>query len=547
MASVSSLDSHGKQNHWPIRGIVYMKNRQINRRQLLELGAAATLGAIVNKIDHPTTHAAIDVSNSRAGEPVPLSGLAAEYDRYDGLGLAGLVAKRQVTALELLTAVRERLEAINPKLNAVAHLFFDKAEAQIKQGLPSGPFKGVPFVLKDLGQQLAGTITSYGSRAFKDNTPDFDSTLVTRYKQAGLVIFAKTTSPELGLTTTTESVLFGKTRNPWNLERTSGGSSGGSSALVASRVVPMAHGSDGGGSIRIPASCCGLFGLKPTRGRVPMGPSQFESWNGCSHHHALTISVRDSAALLDATAGAELGSPYFSPPPARPFSKEVGADPGKLRIALAVPTPTGTPLDPECKKAALEAAKLCESLGHKIEEGQPPIADAWMRGAFLTVLRVSIARVLDDAATALGREVTDKDVEPVTWATAQAGRAVGSVAYSRAIATLHQVGLAMAKFQQSYDVILSPTLAKPPVPLGVLSLSPDTIAQYGKDVTEFGPYTALYNVTGQPSMSVPLHWSGDGLPIGVMFSGRFGDDATLLRLAAQLERAKPWAAMRPKA
>jgi len=308
----------------------------------------------------------------------------------------------------------------------------------------------------------------------------------------------------------------------------------------------MAHGSDGGGSIRIPASCCGLFGLKPTRGRVPMGPSQFESWNGCSHHHALTISVRDSAALLDATGGVELGSPYFSPPPARPFLKEVGADPGKLRIALALPTPAGTPLDPECKRAAMEAAKLCESLGHRVEEAQPPIEDAWMRGAFLTVLRVSLARVLDDGAKALGRPVTEKDVEPVTWLLAQAGRGVTSVDYSRAIATMHQVGLAMAKFQQTYDVILSPTLAKPPVPLGVLSLSPENIAAYTKDVTEFGPYTAIYNVTGQPSMSVPLHWSGEGLPIGVMFSARFGDDAMLFRLAGQLEKSKPWAEKRPR-
>ncbi|HEY3137389.1 MAG TPA: amidase [Blastocatellia bacterium] len=479
-------------------------------------------------------------------EPVRLSGLAAEYDQYDGLGLAALVAKREVTPLELLNAVRQRLEATNPKINAVAQVFFDKAEAQIKQGLPYGPFKGVPFALKDLGQQLAGTKTTYGSRAFKDNVPDFDSTLVARYKQAGLVIFAKSTTPELGLTTTTESVMFGLTRNPWDLERTSGGSSGGSSALVASRVIPMAHGSDGGGSIRIPASCCGLFGLKPTRGRVPLGPTQFEGWNGCSHHHALTISVRDSAALLDATAGEELGSPYFSPPPARPFLNEIGADPGTLRIALAVATPAGTPLDPECKKAAIEAAKLCESLGHKIVEAQPPIDDRWMREAFLTVLRVSTARTLDDAAKTLGRPVTEKDVEPVTWVIAQAGRAVTSVAYSRAIATMHQVGLAMAKFQKGYDVILSPTLAKQPVPLGVLSLSPASIAAYTKDVTEFGPYTALYNVTGQPSMSVPLHWSGEGLPIGVMFSGRFGDEATLLRLAAQLEKAKPWAKKRPK-
>ncbi|HMZ22517.1 MAG TPA: amidase [Blastocatellia bacterium] len=472
--------------------------------------------------------------------------MAAEYDKYDALGLAELVAKRQVTPLELLDAVRQRVETLNPKLNAFCHLFFDKAEAQIKQGLPAGPFRGVPFALKDLGQYLAGTITSSGSRVWKNAVAEADSTLVERYKQAGLVIFGKTNSPELGLTTTTESALYGKTRNPWNPERTSGGSSGGSSASVAARILPAAHASDGGGSIRIPASCCGLFGLKPTRGRVPMGPAQFEGWNGCSHHHVITISVRDSAALLDATAGAEPGSPFFSPPPARPFLKELRVDPGKLRIALVAEPYGGTPLDPECRKAATEAAKLCESLGHKVEEVKLPINNAAMREAFLNVIVVSLARTLEDAGKTLGRAVTENDVEPVTWAMMQQGKALSSVAYSRAIATMHQVGLTMAKFMQNYDVILSPTLAKPPVPLGVLSLSPESSAAFIKEVTEFGPHTALYNVTGQPSMSVPLHWSEDGLPVGVMFSGRFGEDSLLLRLAAQLEKARPWRERKPK-
>ncbi len=474
-----------------------------------------------------------------------LSGLAAEYDRYDALGLASLIAKKQITPLELLAAVRQRLEAINPKINAVCHIFFDKAEEQIKRGLPAGPLAGVPFALKDLGQYLRGTITSAGSRVWKDSVAEFDSTTVARYKQAGLVIFGKTTSPELGLTTTTESVLYGKTRNPWNLERTSGGSSGGSAAAVASRILPAAHASDGGGSIRIPASCCGLFGLKPTRGRVPMGPTQFEGWNGFSCHHAVTMSVRDSAALLDATAGAEIGSPFFSPLPPQQFLRETRVDPGKLRIALVTDTPGGTPLDPECKKAAVDAAKLCESLGHVVDEKKLGIDNAQMREAFLTVMNVSIARTLDDAARTLGRAVTEKDVETVTWATSQQGRRTDVIAYSRAIATAHQIGLALAKFQVSYDVILSPTLAKPPVPLGLLGLSPENMQQWGKDISEFGPYTALYNVTGQPSMSVPLHWTPEGLPVGVMFSARFGDEATLFRLAAQLEKAKPWAGRKP--
>jgi amidase/6-aminohexanoate-cyclic-dimer hydrolase len=505
----------------------------INRREMLKQGTAAGFGVAASLL-------------SSSGEAMTFTGLAAEYDKYDALGLAELIAKKQITPSELLGAVRQRVETINPKLNAFCYLFFDKAEEQIKRGLGNGPFRGVPFALKDLGQYLAGTITSVGSRIWKDSVADYDSTLVTRYKQAGLVIFGKTASPELGLTTTTESVLFGQTRNPWNLERTSGGSSGGSSAAVASRVLPMAHASDGGGSIRIPASCCGLFGLKPTRGRVPMGPAQFEGWNGLSAHHAVTVSVRDSAALLDISAGAELGSPYFSPPPPRPFLKEVGAAPGKLRIALILDSPAGTTVDPECAKAVTEAAKLCESLGHKVEEPKWPMDTRVMREAFLTIINVSVARVLDDAAKTLGRPVTDKDVETVTWTMAQQGRNISSIAYSRAIATSHQIGLAMAKFQQNFDVILNPTLGKPPVPLGVLSLSPPNMQTFTKEITEFGPYTSVYNVTGQPSMSVPLHWSPDGLPIGVMFSARFGDEATLFRLASQLEKAKPWAGRRPK-
>ncbi|MGE0126815.1 MAG: amidase [Blastocatellales bacterium] len=469
-----------------------------------------------------------------------------EYDKYDALGLAELIAKKQITSAELLNAVRQRVEATNAKLNAFCYLFFDKAEEQIKNGLGDGPFRGVPFALKDLGQYLTGTITSAGSRVWKDQVANYDSTLVSRYKQAGLVIFGKTASPELGLTTTTESVLYGQTRNPWNLERTSGGSSGGASSAVAARILPMAHASDGGGSIRIPASCCGLFGVKPTRGRVPMGPAQFEGWNGLSAHHAVTVSVRDSAALLDVSSGSELGSPYYPPHQQRPFLKEVDVDPGKLRIALIMDSPAGTPVDPECVKAATEAAKLCESLGHKVEEVKWPMDTAMMRGAFLAIINVSVARVVDDAANTLGRAVADKDVEPVTWAMAQQGRNVSSIAYSRAIATIHQVGLTMAKFQQTYDVILNPTLGKPPVPLGLLSLSPKDMQTFTKEITEFSPFTSVFNVTGQPSMSVPLHWTPDGLPVGVMFSARFGDEATLFRLASQLEKAKPWAGRRPK-
>ncbi len=506
----------------------------MKRREWLK--RSVTAGAIMMMKNFPETEGAAATL---------LKGLAAEYDKFDGLGLAELVAKRQVSPLELLDAVQEKVIALNPKLNAVCTLFFDKAQEQIKQGLPNGIFRGVPFLLKDLGQYLAGTVTSAGSQIFKNTVASHDSTLVTRYKQAGLVIFGKTATPEFGLTTTTESALFGKTRNPWNLERTSGGSSGGASAAVAARIVPMAHASDGGGSIRVPASCCGLFGFKPTRARVPMGPTQFEGWNGLSCHHAITLSVRDSAALLDVSAGVELGSPYSAPPPTRPFLKEVGANPGRRRIALVLAPTSGVAVDAECKLAATEAAKLCQSLGHTVEEAALPIDRAMLSESFANVLVVSIARTLDDAEKTIGHAVTEKDVEPVTWATAQAGKSMNSVVYSRALANLHQIGLAMAKFQQTYDVILSPTLAKPPVKLGLLSLSPSEGQNYVKEVTEFSPFTALYNVTGQPSMSVPLHWSAEGLPIGVMFSARFGDEATLFRLAAQLEKARSWAGRKP--
>jgi amidase/6-aminohexanoate-cyclic-dimer hydrolase len=468
-----------------------------------------------------------------------------EYDSYDALGLAELIAQKQVTPLELLDAVRQRVAAINPKINAFSQIFFDKAEASIEEGLPNGPFSGVPFALKDLGLRLRGTITSAGGRLWKGAIADYDCTLVSRYKRAGLVIFGKTTTSELGLTATTESVLFGETHNPWDLALTSGGSSGGSAAAVAARILPAAHASDGAGSIRTPASCCGLFGLKPTRGRVPMGPEQFEDWNGFSTHHVVTISVRDCAALLDATTGAELGSPFFSPQPPQPFLNETLIAPKQLRIALIIDPPGGTPLEPECKKAAVAAAKLCESLGHRVEEQKLPIEHEVFFEAILNIIKVSTARTLADAARSLGREVTEEDVEYVTWVMSHQGRNVDAITYSRAILTAHQIGLEMARFQENYDLILSPTLAKPPVPLGVLSLSPANIRDFIREITEFSPYSALYNVTGQPSMSAPLHWTPDGLPVGVMFSGRFGDEATLLRLAAQLEQANPWAGRKP--
>jgi amidase len=468
-----------------------------------------------------------------------------QYIAYDGVGLAELVAKGDILPRELLEAAVTRLEATNTKVNCIAARLYDHGRKQISDGLPKGPFTGVPFLLKDLSVNLSGAVTAAGSQFFQDDMQASDSTLVKRYKAAGLVIFGKTTTPELGLTGTTESVPNGQTKNPWNLERTVGGSSGGAGAAVAASIVPMANASDGAGSIRTPASCCGLFGLKPTRARVPTGPLRMEGWNGLSTVHAITRSVRDSAALLDISAGSDVGDPYAAAPPQRPYAKEVGADPGKLRIALMLSPTSGSPVDAECIKAAREAAKLCESMGHIVEEKQPPIDHAAVNAGTFATLCVSTTAVLDARAARLGRAVTENDVEPVTWYFYQEGKKVTGLAYAAARAAFDQAGRVMAEFQQTYDVVLSPTLSKPPVNLGLLSLSPRSFDDYVREVTTFGPFTALANICGQPSMSVPLHWSTENLPIGVMFAGRIGDEATLFRLAGQLETAQPWYNRRP--
>jgi amidase/6-aminohexanoate-cyclic-dimer hydrolase len=468
-----------------------------------------------------------------------------QYQAYDALGLAEFVAKGDVTPGELLEAAIARLEAVNPRVNCIAAKLYDHGRKQIADGLAKGPFTGVPFLLKDLSVALAGAVTGAGSAFFADDLAPGDSTVVARYKRAGLVIFGKTTTPELGLTGTTESVPHGPTRNPWNLELTVGGSSGGAGAAVATGIVAMANASDGAGSIRTPASCCGVFGLKPSRARVPLGPYRLEGWNGLGTVHAVTRSVRDNAALLDASAGADIGDPYGAPAPVRPYVQEVGADPGKLRIALMLKPTSGTAVSAECLAAAREAAKLCESLGHVVEEAQPPIDHAAVNAGMLATLSVATAQQLDARAARAGRAVTAADVEPVTWYFYQEGKKTSGLAYADARAAFDQAGRVMAEFQQTYDVILSPTLAKPPVKLGLLSLSPANFDDYVKEVSTFGPFTALANICGQPAMSAPLHWSADGLPIGVMFAGRFGDEATLFRLAGQLETARPWFNRRP--
>ncbi len=467
------------------------------------------------------------------------------YSQCDGLGLAELVRRKDASPEELLDWAIANAATINPQLNCIAHTHYDEARAQIGAGLSPGLFHGVPFIVKDLGIDLAGTITSAGSRAFSDRRATCDSELASRYKRAGLVIFAKSTSPELGLTYTTESKAFGATRNPWNLQRSAGGSSGGAAAAVAGGIVPMAHASDGGGSIRVPASCTGLFGLKPSRGRMPSGPPVTERWLGLATSHAVTRSVRDSAALLDATWGIESGSRYSAPPPEESFLAEMNRPPRKLRIALMLKTWSGSPVDPECQAAARAAAHLCESLGHHVDEASPAIDAAALNRGFATVIATSVAQALRDRGSERGMPVSAEEIEIVTRICAEQGHKATALMLADANVAFQIAAACMANFLARYDLLLTPTLAKLPAPLGILGLSPADLGLYAQELASYSPFTALANMTGQPAMSVPLHWSADGLPVGTMFTARYGEEAMLLRLAAQLETAQPWMAKRP--
>ncbi len=468
-----------------------------------------------------------------------------EYERYDGLGLAALVRQREVSEGEVLAAAIERIERRNPAVNAVIHTMFDGAKAAITAGLSAGPFAGVPYLLKDLGVYNAGTPTTGGSRLFKDFVADHDSEIVTRLKRAGLVILGKTNTSEFGLSTSVEPVLYGATRNPWNLGYSAGGSSGGAAAAVAAGMLPMAHATDGGGSIRIPASCCGLFGLKPTRARTPMGPDLGEGWNGASVAHAVTRSVRDSAALLDATAGPDVGAPSWAPPPRRPFLQEVGADPGRLRIALATKPWNGHAVDPECVAAVSAAARLCESLGHHVVEASPAIDEEARSHAAYVIAASHTRAVLELRGKALGREPRPEDVETHTWSAAEFGRQVSGSDYAKAIRVMHQTGRVIGRFFTQHDMLLTPTMCQPPHKLGVLAMTGTDPKTYLDAILGTIAFTQPFNTAGTPAMSVPLHWSRDGLPVGVQFAAGFGEEAALFRLAAQLEAAQPWAERRP--
>ncbi|HYB44241.1 MAG TPA: amidase, partial [Candidatus Methylomirabilis sp.] len=443
---------------------------------------------------------------------------AHEFMSHDGLGLAALVRTGVVSAAELLDAAIAQVEAQNAEINAVISRLYDQARAAIAAGLPAGPFTGVPYLLKDLGAHYAGAVTSFGSTLFKDFVVDHDSEITARLKRAGLVIFGKTNTPELGLASSTEPRHFGPTRNPWRLDHSAGGSSGGSAAAVAAGMVPMAHATDGGGSIRIPASCCGLFGLKPTRARNPMGPDAGEGWGGASVGHAVTRTVRDSAALLDATSGPDIGDPYWAPPPARPFLDEVGRDPGRLRIAITTTRWNGQPADPECAEAALAAGRLCEQLGHRVEEAAPVVDAAALGAAMLVIIGGNLRAGIEARAAALGRELTETDVERITWIRAMDGHTARAADYARAIGVMHRTGRAVAPFFTRYDVLLTPTMSRPPYPLGVIDMMTEDKDAYTEAVLATIAFTSLFNACGNPAMSVPLGWSRSGLPLGVQFA-----------------------------
>ncbi len=468
-----------------------------------------------------------------------------EYESHDGLALAELVRSGEVQPKELLDAALERMERHEPTLNAVPIPMVEHARAAIEAGLPQGPFTGVPFLLKDLHLFWEGVRTTNGSQLFADHVPDHDSELTERYRAAGLVTFGKSLSPEFGITPTSESTLFGDTRNPWNPEHSAGGSSGGAAAAVAAGYLPLANASDGGGSIRIPAAACGLFGMKPTRGRTPMGPDVGEGWAGMSIVHAVSRSVRDNAALLDATAGPDLGAPYVAPPPVRPYLDEVGRPPGRLRISFQRATWNGTPTHPDCVAAVEDAARLCEKLGHEVLERTLEVDQDAMRTASMTIIPTNLLVSLEDRAEALGRPLAESDVEPGTWGMANAARSRSAADYVRAVKGIHRVGRQVARFMNDVDVILTPTLGVPPATLGTLSLSnPNPGANIGALLQTVG-FTQLFNASGNPAMSVPLCWNEAGLPIGIQFAGRFGDEGTLFRLAGQLEQARPWFGRRP--
>jgi amidase len=475
-----------------------------------------------------------------------------QFADLDATAQAELVRNRKASPIELVDAAIARVEALNPPLNAVIIQLFDKARTLAKSGeIPDGPFRGVPFLMKDLGAAFGGDPLYMGMKLLRDArfVAPHDSYLAAKFKAAGFICIGKTNTPELGLITTTEPESFGPARNPWNTARSTGGSSGGSAAAVASRMVPLAHANDGGGSIRIPASECGLVGLKPSRGRVSLGPDLGEAWHGFVTEHVVTRSVRDSAAALDAIAGNMPGDPYAAPPQHGPYIQDAVANPGRLRVGVMRRTPLGSPpLDPDCLAAVDDAAKSIASLGHRVEESHPAALDETesMMEPFVSVISGHTAQMLDQIGMLAGRKLTAEDVEPWTWFIAEQGAVLSASRYLTSIQILQVLSRRIAQWwADGFDLLLIPTLAAPPPMIGELVIRRAEMAEGIRRLLAFSPFCAFFNITGQPAISIPLFWNSSNLPIGIQLVADFGREDLLIRVAAQLEQTRPWKDRRP--
>jgi amidase len=470
-----------------------------------------------------------------------------DYTAHDGLGLAELVARKEVTPDELAAAAFEAVAKVNPRINAVLHTIPKEAATEIRAGLPRGPFTGVPFLIKEIVLHAKGVRCEMGSKLAQGYVPDADTELMARFRRAGLVLAGTTQTPEFGYNPTTETRAFGPVHNPWDLGRSPGGSSGGSGAAVAAGIVPVAHANDGGGSIRIPASCNGLVGLKPSRDRIPSGPDYGDLLCGLACEFALTRSVRDAAALLDAVAGPDPGAPGHPVPPARPYRELIGTPPGRLRIAWTTTPASGAKVDPECEKVVHETVRLLEGLGHTLIEDRPRYDwDAFLENVNVIWGAFGVASI-DFAAAMTGRKPGPENLEAVTLASYEDGKRYSAIDLLNAMTHCNVVSRQVGAFFEKVDVLVTPTIARLPALLGELNQNREgmTAMEWTRQIFSYVPFTPVFNVTGQPAISLPLHWSAGGLPVGVQIAGRFGDEATLLCVAAQLEQARPWATRRP--
>lgn len=471
-----------------------------------------------------------------------------EYARYDALGLGELVNSGQVSPRELVAAAQVAIERLNGEINAVIAAVPAETERALREGPGSGAFAGAPFLIKDVGAHFANVPSECGSRLFDGVMFPYDNELAARFKRSGVVAVGRSNIPEFGASISTEPVKHGPTRNPWNPAHSAGGSSGGAAAAVAAGLVPVAHANDGGGSIRAPASCCGVFGLKPTRGRQPWGPDQDEGIFGLGCEHIVSRSVRDTAAMLDATSGADVGARLLLPAPAVPFLHSAQHDPPRLRIAFSTQSPEGAPAaHAECRQAVLDAAQLCEQLGHDVFEGAPEVTHEESCSVFRDVAAPVMAAAVDMVCAMTGRRVGPENFEATSRALLEHGRGMSAVQLAAALGVVNAVSRKLGRFFTGCDVWLTPVLAAPPLPLGVLNADEEGVdaVQWIRKLMDVAPFCAMFNASGQPAMSMPLHWSARGLPIGVQFAGRFAEENTLLALAGQIERARPWSGQAP--